>query len=165
MTRISTSPTEQTRGTSCPCSELGKVAARPTTVLMLSTGQDVRPFTNASAEEDDSVFPSITAFPGNWLADSQRTARVPEILQAGNANSIEPPGYVDIEDGGDDLIRFAVRDHGRRGVYSIGSDDSEIRDYYIHGLYHVGASRAVGYSGTFGIELGYRLELAQMEVL
>jgi len=120
---------------------------------------------DASAAEDDSVFPRIVAFPGNWLADSQRTARVPEILQAGNANSIEPPGYVDIEDGGDDLIRFAVRDHGRRGVYSIGSDDSEIRDYHIHGLYHVGASRAVGYSGTFGIELGYRLELAQMEVL
>ena len=120
---------------------------------------------DASAAEDDSVFPRIVAFPGNWMADLQRTARVPETLRLGNVNSLEPPGYVDIEDGGDDLIRFAVRDHGRRGVYSIGSDDSEIRDYHIHGLYHVGASRAVGYPGTFGIELGYRLELAQMGVL
>ena len=99
------------------------------------------------------------------MAESQRTARVPETLQAGNVNSLEPPGYVDIEDGGDDLIRFAVSDQGRRGVYSIGISDSEIRDYHIHGLYHVGASRAVGYPGTFGIELGYRLELAQMGVL
>lgn len=117
------------------------------------------------AAEDDSVFPKIMAFPENWTAEGQHVARVQEAFWAGGPLSLEPSGYFDMKDGGSDLIRFAVRDQGRRGVYSIGSNDSVIRDYRIYGLYHVGSGSAVGYSGTFGIELGYRLELAKMEIL
>lgn len=120
---------------------------------------------DAAASEDDSVFPKILPFPENWSAEGQRVVRVQEAFRAGGPSSLEPSGYFDLADGGSDLIRFAVRDQGRRGVYSIGSNDSVIREYRIYGLYHVGSGSAVGYSGTFGIELGYRLQLAKMEIL
>ncbi len=120
---------------------------------------------DATVSEDDSVFPRIAPFPRNWVGDGQRTARIPEVFRGGGPLSLEPPGYVDVEDGGDDLIRYAVQDRGRIGAYSIGSDDPVIRDYRIYGLYRVGASGGRGYPGTFGIELGYRMELAPMEIL
>ncbi len=68
-----------------------------------------------------------------------------------------------MEDGGDDLIRFAVQDYGRVGAYSIGSDDPVVRNYKIYGLYHVGGK--TGYPGTSAVELGYRMELVPMEIL
>jgi len=120
---------------------------------------------DATLAEDMSLFPKLKPFPHNWVGDQQRTARLPESLRLGGEHSLEPPGYVDVEDGGDDLIRYAVQDQGRVGIYSIGSDDQVLRDYRIYALYYVGAAGGHGYPGTYGIELGYRLELADIEVL
>lgn len=120
---------------------------------------------DTAASEDDSIFPKILSFPYNWTTEGQRVVRVPDAFRGGGPVSLEPSGYVDVDDGGTDLIRFAVRDQGRRGVYSIGSNNPVIRDYRIFGLYHFGSGGVGGYSGTFGIELGYRLQLAKMEIL
>lgn len=116
-------------------------------------------------KEDLSVFPKVVKFPDNWIDGNQKVARVPDALQVGNGYSLEPAGYQDAEDGGKDFIRFAVQDHGRVGIYSIGAGDPILKEYRIYGLYYVDAGRSIGYSGKYGIELGYRLELASMEIL
>ena len=120
---------------------------------------------NPTLREDHAVFPKIKPFPDNWYGGDQKSARVPVSLQAGSVHSLEPPGYHDREDGGDDLIRYAVQDHGRIGVYSIGAKDPVIREYRVYGLYYVGAGSSRGYPGKFSVELGYRLELAGMEIM
>jgi hypothetical protein len=120
---------------------------------------------DGAVENDDSVVPRIRTFPDNWYGAGQHVARVPEALREGNHNGLEPPGYVDREDGGDDLIRFAVQDTGRIGAYSIGADDPVFKNYKVYGLYHVVNNRASGYQGLFGVEMGYRMELARLEVL
>jgi hypothetical protein len=111
------------------------------------------------------VYPKIAPFPDNWFGHDQKTERIPESLQSKSVNSLEPPGYHDMEEGGGDLIRYAVQDQGRIGVYSIGTDDPVIREYRVYGLYYVGADSLRGYPGKFSIELGYRLELADMEII
>ena len=119
----------------------------------------------AAIENDDSVMPRIRKFPENWHGAGQHVVRVPEALRVENRTGLEPPGYVDKEDGGDDLIRFAVQDTGRIGAYSIGADDPVYKNYKVYGLYHVINDGASGYQGLFGVEMGYRMELARMEVL
>jgi len=114
--------------------------------------------------DDDSVVPRRRKFPDNWVGLNQRSSRLPESLRTGS-NALEPTGYVDMEDGGHDLIRFAVQDHGRIGAYSIGADDPVIRQYKIYGLYYVGADGSAGYPGKFGVEMGYRMELKPMEIM
>ena len=47
----------------------------------------------------------------------------------------------------------------------MGAEDPVIKRYMIYGLYHVINPRASGYQGQFGVEMGYRMELAKMEVL
>ena len=79
--------------------------------------------------------------------------------------SLEPMGYHDMEEGGEDLIRYAVHDHGRRGVYSVDAENPLIKEYRIYGLYYVGAGRSMGYPGKYAVELGYRMELMNMEVM
>ena len=116
-------------------------------------------------KEDLSVFPKIVPFPDNWFGLDQKTVRVPESLQSNSVNSLEPPGYHDMGKGGGDLIRYAVQDHGRIGVYSVGADDPVIREYRVYGLYYVGAGSARGYPGKYAIEVGYRLELVDMEII
>jgi len=130
------------------------------------TGKPVFDLTilDATVRDDDSQTPRLRRFPDNWVGDNQRTSRLPESLRSGGAG-LEPPGYVDMEDGGDDLIRFAVQDHGRIGAYSIGADDPAVRQYRIYGLYFVGADGSRGYPGKFGVEMGYRMELKQMEIM
>jgi hypothetical protein len=118
-----------------------------------------------AVENDDSVVPRIRTFPDNWYGADQHVLRVPEALRAGNRNGLEPPGYFDRDDGGDDLIRFAVHDAGRIGAYSIGAGDPVFKNYRAYGLYHVVNDRASGYQGLFGVEMGYRMELARMEIL
>ena len=118
-----------------------------------------------TVRDDFSAFPKIAPFPANWHGGSQKTARVPDPLKAGSQYSLEPPGYHDIDEGGEDLIRYAVQDHGRIGVYSIGLGDPVIREYRIYGLYYVGTDRTRGYPGKYALELGYRLELAEMEIM
>ena len=113
--------------------------------------------------EDDLVYPRLRKFPENWFGSGQQVSRLPESLRSGDGGGLEPPGYVDLEDGGDDLIRYAVQDYGRIGAYSIGSDDPVVRLYKVYGLYHVNGS--TGYPGKFGLEMGYRMELAPMEIL
>ena len=115
--------------------------------------------------EDLAVLPKVKPFPDNWYGGDQKSARVPMPLQVGSFHSLEPPGYHDREDGGDDLIRYAVQDHGRIGVYSIGAKDPVIREYRVYGLYYVGAGSSRGYPGKYAVELGYRLELAEMEII
>ena len=116
-------------------------------------------------ESDDSVVPRIRKFPDNWYGANQHVSRVPKALRVNNRHGLEPPGYMDREDGGDDLIRFAVQDTGRIGAYSIGADDPVFKNYKVYGLYHVVNDRASSYQGLFGVEMGYRMELARMEVL
>lgn len=125
---------------------------------------DLRVF-DPAVKEDLSSFPKVAPFPDNWFGGEQHVARIPRSLQGGAEYSLEPPGYVDKEDGGDDLIRYAVQDRGRIGVYSMGANDPVLRDYRIYGLYFVGSGRSLGYSGKFGIELGYRIELATMDIM
>ena len=120
---------------------------------------------NPLTKEDLSVFPKIKPFPDNWYGSNQKTVRVPAMLRVGSEHSLEPPGYLDMEDGGEDLIRYAVQDQGRIGVYSIGADDPVIKEYRVFGLYFVGPNSMRGYPGKYGLELGYRLELAGMEVM
>ena len=120
---------------------------------------------SSTLKEDLSVFPKIISFPENWHGNDQKTARVPVPLRKGGTSSLEPPGYHDMEDGGGDLIRYAVQDHGRIGVFSIGAEAPVVKEYRIYGLYYLGAGRAWGYPGKYGLELGYRLELAEMEIM
>jgi len=114
--------------------------------------------------DDDSAVPRRRKFPDNWVGSNQRSSRLPESLRS-SGSGLEPAGYVDMEEGGDDLIRFAVQDHGRIGAYSIGADDPVIRQYRIYGLYYVGADGSAGYPGKFGVEMGYRMELKPMEIM
>ena len=125
---------------------------------------DLRVF-DPTVKEDLSTLPKIAPFPDNWFGAGQRVSRVPEVFRVGSEYSLEPPGYLDREDGGDDLIRYALQDQGRIGVYSIGANDPVLREYRIYGLYFVGVGRSQGYPGKYGIELGYRLELATMEIM
>ena len=101
----------------------------------------------------------------DWYGTGQHVSRIPEVLRVGNRLSLEPPGYLDREDGGEDLIRFAVQDTGRIGAYSIGADDPMFKNYKVYGLYHVVNDSSLGYQGLFGLEMGYRMELARMEIL
>ena len=118
-----------------------------------------------SIKDDDTKLPRLRKFPDNWYGEGQRSSRLPASLQSDSDGNLEPIGYVDREDGGDDLIRFAVQDNGRIGAYSIGSDDSIIKNYKIYGLYYVGADGSRGYPGKFSVEMGYRMELVNMEVM
>lgn len=155
----------------CPVKELYQVES--TTLKWLDesfSGDTGKPvfdlsLSDTAIENDDSVVPRIRKFPDNWYGAGQHVSRVPEILRVGNPNGLEPSGYVDRDEGGDDLIRFAVQDTGRIGSYSIGADDPVFRNYKVYGLYYVVNTHASGYQGQFGVETGYRMELVEMEVL
>ena len=155
----------------CPVKELYQVESTSLSWLDESFSGDAAKdvfdlsINDGAVENDDSVVPRIRTFPENWHGADQHVARVPEALRAGTRHGLEPPGYLDREDGGDDLIRFAVQDTGRIGAYSIGADYPVFKNYKVYGLYHVVNDRASGYQGLFGVEMGYRMELARMEVL
>lgn len=106
--------------------------------------------------------PIPLAYPGNWL--NAKSSRIAAPLIVGNANALEPIGYNEAAPSSD-LIRFAVQDNGLTGIYSIGSDDPIVHGYKLYGLYEVNRGAGKGFTGRDVVEMGYRMELENMDVL
>lgn len=106
--------------------------------------------------------PIPAAYPNNWF--SAKTSPVAVPLRAGNSNALEPNGYNEAAPSLD-LIRYAVQDNGRTGIFSIGSSDPEIHGYKIYGLYDVNRGSGKAFTGRSVVEMGYRMELENMDVL
>jgi hypothetical protein len=97
----------------------------------------------------------------NW-ASPTRASAVAESLSVDEQYSLEPLGY---DEGSGDRVRYAVQDNGRTGIYSIGSSDPVIRGYEIYGLYDVKRGSGKAFTGKGIVEMGYRMELEEMDVL
>jgi hypothetical protein len=118
--------------------------------------------TNTGAAVDDTDLPRVAPYPTNWTTAGAKVQRVDIPLRTGAALALEPTGYTEATG---DLVRFAVQDNGRTGIYSIGSSDPEIRGYKLYGLYDVKRGSGKALPGRSVMEMGYRMELEVMQVL
>jgi hypothetical protein len=118
--------------------------------------------TDTGATADNTVMPRVAPYPNNWTNGGVKVQRIDTPLRTGNALALEPTGY---NEGDGDLVRFAVQDNGRTGIYSIGSSDPDIRGYKLYGLYDVKRGSGKTFPGRSVMEMGYRMELEVMQVL
>jgi Tfp pilus assembly protein PilX len=115
----------------------------------------------------DEVYSVTTTAPDltiidNWASASTKALGVADGLSVGNQYSLEPLGY---DESLGDRVRYALQDNGRTGIYSIGSSDPVIRGYEIYGLYDVKRGSGKAFTGKGIVEMGYRMELEEMDVL